>query len=210
MGQIYRHANRVLVHMGNDDHGHGAQVCSLLRELCTIIDSILPSLSIGWNTFPYPRQDEPVLDDPRWDSLLVLLDEPWFTRGWVVREAGLAQTGHIYWGESEFTWDALMRTLHWLYKRGVKTLYAKGFFDRIPLAHLEVFEDRHSTYAKMFTVEMTWVNQSLLGYLNLTRQLKLKDPRDRQVVHVRSGCETNTDFVHAPSQDICIPRACDG
>lgn len=179
MGQIYRHASRVLIHMGNDDHGHGTQVYSLLRDICTIIDSILPLITIGWNTFPYPRQEEPILDDLRWDSLLVLLEEPWFTRGWVVREAGFAQHGHVYWGHSEFSWDSLMRTLHWLYKRGVKTLYAKGFDSRIPLAHLEVFEDRNETYAKMFTSEMTWVSQSLLGYLSLTRQLKLKDPRDR-------------------------------
>jgi hypothetical protein len=179
MGQIYRHASRVLIHMGDDNHGHGLQVCSLLYDVCTGIDRILPVIASGWNTFPYPQPEEPILDDRRWDSLLVLLEEPWFTRGWVVREAGFAQTGDVYWGESEFSWNSLMRTLHWLYKRGVKTLYAKGFDSRIPLAHLEVFEDRHESYAKKFTMEMTWVNQSLLGYLSLTRQLKLKDPRDR-------------------------------
>lgn len=72
-----------------------------------------------------------------------------------------------------------MKTLNWLYKRGVKTLYAKGFDSRIPLAHLEIFEDRNADYAKLFTTEMTWVDSSLLGYLSLTRQLNLKDPRDR-------------------------------
>jgi hypothetical protein len=179
MGQIYRHASRVLIYMGGDHHGHGPAVCSLLEDICIIIDRILPLIPPGWNTFPYPRQDEILLNDPRWDSLLVLLGETWFTRGWVVREAGFAKDGHVHWGDSEFSWDSLMRTLHWLYKRGVKTLYAKGFDSCIPLAHLEVFEDRHEEYARLFTTEMTWVDQSLLGYLTLTRQLKLKDPRDR-------------------------------
>ena len=179
MGQIYRHASRVLIHMGNDDKGHGPQVCSLLKDICTIIDEIVPMIPEDWNTFPYPKQDEQILTDPRWDSLLLLLEETWFTRGWVVREAGFAQDGQVFWGNSEFSWDSLMRTCNWLYKRGVRTLYAKGFDSRIPLAHLEVFEDRNATYAKLFTTEMTWVDQSLLGYLSLTRQLNLKDPRDR-------------------------------
>ncbi|KAF2823986.1 HET-domain-containing protein [Ophiobolus disseminans] len=179
MGQIYRHASRVLIHMGDKDQGHGPMVCSLLNNICYIIDSILPLIPKGWNTFPYPRSDEPILTDPRWDSLLLLLEETWFTRGWVVREAGFAQDGQVFWGDSEFSWVALMKTLNWLYKRGVKTLYAKGFDSRIPLAHLEIYEDRNAEYAKLFTTEMTWVDQSLLGYLSLTRQLNLKDPRDR-------------------------------
>jgi hypothetical protein len=66
-----------------------------------------------------------------------------------------------------------------LYKRAVRTLYAKNLDDRMPLAHVEVFEDRHPAYAKLFTPEMTWVNSSTLGYLSITRDLNLKDPRDR-------------------------------
>jgi len=179
MGQIYRHATRVLIHMGDNDRGHGPQVCSLLNNICYIIDSIIPLIPEGWNTFPYPRTDEPILTDPRWDSLRLLLEETWFTRGWVVREAGFSQEGQVFWGDSQFSWTSLMKTLNWLYKRGVSTLYAKDFDSCIPLAHLEIYEDRNAAYAKLFTTEMTWVDQSLLGYLSLTRQLNLKDPRDR-------------------------------
>lgn len=93
MGQIYRHASRVLIHMCEDDRGHGPPLCSLLKNICYIIDSIRPLIAEGWNTFPYPRPDEPILTDSRWDSLLLLLEETWFTRGWVVREAGFAQEG---------------------------------------------------------------------------------------------------------------------
>jgi hypothetical protein len=81
MGQIYRHACRVLIHMGNDDEGHGPQVCSLLNDLCTSIDDILPTIGEDWDTFPYPKEDDPILTDPRWDSFRLLLDVPWFTRG---------------------------------------------------------------------------------------------------------------------------------
>jgi hypothetical protein len=60
----------------------------------------------------------------------------------VVREAGFAQDALVIWGTSQFSWDGLMRTLIWLSKRSATTLYAKGLDSLIPLAHLEVFEDR--------------------------------------------------------------------
>jgi hypothetical protein len=179
MGKIYRHANRVLIHMGGDDKGHGPHVHSLLDTVCTTIEQVLKIIPRDWNAFPYPNQEDPILNDPRWDSLRLLLEETWFTRGWVVREAGFALNGQVYWGDSEFGWNDLMRTCAWLYKRAVNTLYDKSFDSRIPLAHVEVFEDREPEYAKLFTTEMTWVNSSLLGYLSLTKQLNLKDPRDR-------------------------------
>ncbi|KAH6373965.1 hypothetical protein HBI34_071220 [Parastagonospora nodorum] len=179
MGKIYRHANRVLIHMGGDDKGHGQKVRSLLETICTKIRQVLLMIPTDWNTYPYPDQGDSILTDSRWDSLRLLLEETWFTRGWVVREAGFAKDGQVYWGDSEFSWDDLMRTCAWLYKRAVNTLYDKSFDGRIPLAHVEVFEDRHAEYAKLFTTEMTWVNASLLGYLSLTKQLNLKDERDR-------------------------------
>jgi hypothetical protein len=179
MGHIYRHASRVLIYMGSDDHGHGTQVCSLLDTICSTIDEILPMIKNDWNTFPHPNQNDGILTDLRWESLRMLLEETWFSRGWVVREAGFARDGQVYWGKSEFSWNSLMRTCNWLYKRGVKTLYDKGLDRKIPLAHIEVFEDRYPAYAKLFTTEMTWVKSSLLGYLSLTRQLNLKDQRDR-------------------------------
>jgi hypothetical protein len=179
MGQIYRHATRVLIHMGDEDKGHGTRVTSLVQNVCDTIDSVLTMIPVEWNTFPYPNQDDPILSDARWESLRLLLDEIWFTRGWVVREAGFAQAGQVYWGDSEFSWDSLMRTCHWLYKRAAKTLYAKKLDHRIPLTHMEVFEDRYAKYAKLFTTQSTWAHASLLGYLSLTKELNLKDPRDR-------------------------------
>jgi hypothetical protein len=210
MGRIYRHASRVLIHMGGDDKGHGPKVRSLLETICTTINQVLLIIPGDWNAYPYPNPDDGILTDPRWDSLRLLLEETWFTRGWVVREAGFAQDGQVYWGDTEFGWKDLMRTCAWLYKRAVNTLYDKGFDSRIPLAHVEVFEDRHPEYAKLFTTEMTWVNSSLLGYLSLTRQLNLKDPRDRiyaflelvqneeRPIHLRPNYKDN--FLHVYQQ----------
>lgn len=210
MGHIYRHASRVLIHMGGEDKGNGPQVRSLLDVVCTTIDSTLMMIPVDWNTFPYPNQDDVILSDPRWDSLRLLLEETWFTRGWVVREAGFAQAGQVYWGDSEFSWNSLMRTCHWLYKRAAKTFYAKDFDSRIPLTHVEVFEDRYAEYAKLFTTKPTWVHASLLGYLSLSKQLNLKDPRDRiyaflGLVHneartIRLRPTYKNDFLHVYRQ----------
>lgn len=179
MGQIYRHAERVLIHMGGDDQGHGPNVCSLLDTITATFEKILPMIPDAWNSFPYPKRDDPILTDRRWDSLAQLFSEVWWTRGWVVREAGFARDGTVFWGRTEFSWDSLMKVCLFLYKRAVSTLYAKGLDSKMPLAHLEIYEDRFKDYAKLFTIEVTWVESSLLGYLNLTRQLKLKDERDR-------------------------------
>ncbi|KAH8724792.1 heterokaryon incompatibility protein-domain-containing protein [Phaeosphaeriaceae sp. PMI808] len=179
MGSIYRQASRVLIHMGDDDNNHGQQVASLLSEVCSFTDNILPTLPKRWNEFPFPDHDAHILTDPRWESLRLLLDVAWFTRGWVVRETGLAQDGLVLWGTSEFGWDSLMRTCIWLCKRATTTYYAKGFDKSVPLAHIELYEDRNPNFAKLFTDHTTWVEQSLLGYLTLARELNLKDPRDR-------------------------------
>jgi hypothetical protein len=179
MGKIYSCARQVLIHMGGNDNGHSPHVCSLIATICNTIDRTLSLTPNDWNAFPYPKEDDAILIDSRWDSVSLLLDETWFTRGWVVREAGSAKDCQVYWGKSEFSWNSLMRTLNWLYKRAIKTLYDKGFDSKIPLAHVELFEDRYPEYAKLFSDEITWVNSSLLGYLSLTRQLNLKDPRDR-------------------------------
>jgi hypothetical protein len=83
MGAIYRHASRVLIHMGGEDKGHGPKVQSLLDTVCATIDNVLTMIRTDWNTFPYPSQEDPILTDPRWESLQLLLEETWFTRGWV-------------------------------------------------------------------------------------------------------------------------------
>ncbi|KAF1933416.1 uncharacterized protein M421DRAFT_88636 [Didymella exigua CBS 183.55] len=106
MGRIYRNAERVLLCMGSSGEEHGPAVAALLEDVCGKIDSILQTIrgrvdeleSAGkwepqWSPrdwFPYVDADEPVLSDARWVSVNVLVEQDWFSRGWVVREAGLA------------------------------------------------------------------------------------------------------------------------
>jgi hypothetical protein len=82
MGQIYRRATRVLILIGSNNHGHGDRVRSLLDGVCTFLENVLSEIPTGWNTFPYPLDDDPILTDVRWESIRLLLSESWFERGW--------------------------------------------------------------------------------------------------------------------------------
>lgn len=92
MAQIYSDAERVLIHLGSDDDVHGPAFSSLLTELDTMIQSTLDKIGSTWNYFPFLEkgEQERLMLDGRWKSFDALLSQPWFTRGWVVQEAGLA------------------------------------------------------------------------------------------------------------------------
>jgi hypothetical protein len=83
MGQIYRSARRVLIFLGPDDFGHGANVSSLLDETATMIRKERQLCSNARDSFPYPDNDAPILQDKRWTSLERMFEQRWFRRGWV-------------------------------------------------------------------------------------------------------------------------------
>lgn len=83
MGQVYRSAQRVLIFLGEDDHGMGPQVQSLTRDMNTMITTTLQQCGTGDDSFPYLEDNAPILLDERWRSLGHMLDLGWFSRGWV-------------------------------------------------------------------------------------------------------------------------------
>ena len=83
MGEIYRAAKQVLIFLGADDAGHGEHVRSLLKDMQYLIISGLEQASGVPNGFPYPEHDAPILKDARWQSFHLMLEQSWFSRGWV-------------------------------------------------------------------------------------------------------------------------------
>lgn len=130
-----------------------------------------------WDHFPHPDADASVLSDHRWASLNVLVQQDWFRRGWVVREAGLAREGLVIWGQTEFSWDLLMRTLSWTHRRAVNTIAipAEDCFR----SHLEAYEAQHQDTVCVFYQESSWKACSLLDYIHFAGTLRLTDSRDR-------------------------------
>lgn len=192
MGQIYRNAERVLICMGTADEEHGPKVVTLLEDLRDMIDTGLRQVngklgeynlssteldSAIWDQFPYSDSMAPVLHDPRWASINALIEQPWFQRGWVVREAGLARQAIVLWGQTEFLWHNLMRALVWRHRRAVKSITIPAE-DRFR-SHLEAYEARHQESIRVFYQWGSWKACSLLDYLHFARALRLTDARDR-------------------------------
>lgn len=179
MGKIYRSAKRVLISMGPDLESHGPAVCSLLEEVDQMIQATCKTIDMSWNSFPYPDEDDRLHGDPRWDSLLALLSQAWFDRGWVVQEAALAKQGKVIWGESCFNWETLMRVYTWLSACGHTIFDKKEFQEVLINAHTNVYLETHVDFARAFYSEASWGKSSLLRTLNCAKELDLSDPRDR-------------------------------
>ncbi|KAH6622236.1 heterokaryon incompatibility protein-domain-containing protein [Boeremia exigua] len=192
MGQIYCNAERVMICMGADREEHGPNVLALLQDIREMINAGLVHATEGskqkslvfrnresamWNTFPYSDSKAPLLNDSRWASINALVEQEWFHRGWVVREAGLARQALVLWGQTEFLWNDLMQALVWRHRRAVTSITIQAE-DRFR-SHLEAYEALHKDAIRIFYHKSSWKACSLLNYLHFARALRLKDPRDR-------------------------------
>jgi hypothetical protein len=195
MGHIYRSAERVLICMSLSGEEQGPNLVALLEYACGVIDTALLQINervdevkekggwssewspYPWDWFPFAAADAPIMSDPRWASVNALLEQEWFSRGWVVREAGLARQGLVLWGNTEFAWHDLMRVLVWRHRRAARTISIPAE-DRFR-SHLEAYEAQHKDIICTFYQERAWKPCSLLDYIHFARALQLKDPRDR-------------------------------
>lgn len=178
MGRIYAAARCVLIYMGPDTTGHASKVSSLLSDLCQRFDDELTQVEkLTWNLISYPSPDDPYLTDGRWGSLRTFFHLPWFQRGWVVREAGLARECEVIWGSSQFSWTDLMWVVCWLRGKDVviAALPSSYFFRNI---HWDAYWGRHNDLARVFFEESPWVPNRLLDYLMQAVTLHFRDRRD--------------------------------
>jgi hypothetical protein len=179
MGKIYRSAKIVLIHVGSDDDGHGPTVRSLLDEVDTMIQATCEANCMSWDDFPYPEATDPILVDPRWRALYILLKQDWFDRGWVVQEAASPPDCQILWGQTRLDWAKLMRVYIWLSTRASNVYYSYHFSD-VPInCHTNVYLENHEEFGRAFYDESSWGSPSILRTLNSARELDVTDLRDR-------------------------------
>lgn len=192
MGDIYGNAERVLICMSSSGGEHGSRVAALLKDACGMIDSSILQINKKvderkrrgdgepherpWDCFPYPDASDPVLHDSRWASVSVLVKQDWFSRGWVVREAGLARHGLVIWGNTIFAWHDLMRVLLWRQYRASGKINIQDDHLR---SHLVAYESRHRDFTSLLYQEADQDVYSLLNYIHVAKDLHMKDPRDR-------------------------------
>ena len=109
MNEVYSNALRVLICMGEDSDGGAANVAALVEEHMQRM--------VGFNSvkeMPIIASDDRVLSDPRWVSLAVLMKCTWFSRAWVLQEAGVAKTPRVLYGRVEFSYSDLMKLTRWI------------------------------------------------------------------------------------------------
>ena len=125
MRHIYESADHVMIHLGDVTSVHCQNVSTLLE-------------SVGWFLYNYragikhpespgtvhlespeeldirnfPKYGLPCVTDPQWQSLVSLLDHPWFWRLWVIQESLVAKHGTFIFGKGEIDLQVLYSILH--------------------------------------------------------------------------------------------------
>ncbi|KAK4172319.1 heterokaryon incompatibility protein-domain-containing protein [Triangularia setosa] len=89
MSLIYNSAKQVCVWLG-EDNDDSATAISFIREIMQLenFDAIAANKD----------------NATKWQSLLLLMQRPWFSRRWVVQEIALAREATIYCGKDEILW----------------------------------------------------------------------------------------------------------
>ncbi|KAF1929954.1 HET-domain-containing protein [Didymella exigua CBS 183.55] len=190
MGQVYRSATCVLICVGSVGCEFGPGLRALLEDVNQMIYKTLYHNDIDYRSavdqrlgphhddiFPYFDNDDPIRSDSRWPLLDALLSREWFQRAWVVREAGLARQALVLCGDTTLSWNDLMCMISWIHGRALGGI-SVAHEDRLQ-PHREAYEARHQELICVFYARSSWFECSLLDYMDFSRFLHLKDPRDR-------------------------------
>jgi hypothetical protein len=100
MGEIYRQASRVIVHLGDDPEARLAH--GLMKEL-----SHLGKLSFGQLSEKMVGYFTDSRRLPEWLALIRVLDHRWFERIWVVQEVAVASKVDVICGTESIDWTTL-------------------------------------------------------------------------------------------------------
>ncbi|KAI9772731.1 MAG: hypothetical protein M1840_000326 [Geoglossum simile] len=109
MNRIYKLAKKVLLCMGNDPDGGAENIVSLIDEHVSRMSGYASITDM-----PVLAADDPVFEDARWKSLAALMGCVWFSRAWVLQEAGMAADPRVLYGSLEFSYRDLMNLSRWI------------------------------------------------------------------------------------------------
>lgn len=109
MSLIYKHAAKVIAFIGTDPHNAASDVASLVEDHRHRVANCPEGEAL-----PVLHADDPSLSDPRWKSVAIFMDEPWFSRTWVIQEIGLAKKPIVVYGEEEFDYRAFIDLITWV------------------------------------------------------------------------------------------------
>jgi len=179
MKDIYSRSICTLICLGRSDHAHAPIVGDLVADVNTMIQLIFerPDFTWGSNSFPFPGKEDPLLSHRGWTSFGVLLQQPWFRRGWVVQEAAVGRDARLLWADTNIDWFNLVRAYVWYIRRALRLPDIQQLW--LSDLHLQGFHTRRSREAITFRPESATGPISFLEVLDHGRFLGFADPRDR-------------------------------
>jgi hypothetical protein len=178
---IYKHANRVLVWLGNDPEREAIPAFSVL---CGIASSVTlgghpigkPSYNsngVSSQSIPHiPGYDTPPsVDSSLWVAVASLFDNPWFWRVWCIQEVALASSALVIWGECEIAW-------RWLGLAAVRIQAA--FYQILQRYNMGGVSNAHLMFRiSQGEQDLEALSISFSHLVALTRHFRATDPRDR-------------------------------
>ncbi|KAI1439857.1 heterokaryon incompatibility protein-domain-containing protein [Annulohypoxylon stygium] len=207
MGRIYQTSECTLICLRCEEEfrQHAINAAAIIQEVDKMIEEVLNSheFSGTWDSFPHPDVHDPLVNDPRWESWRVLVNNPWFLRGWVIQEAALGPDAKIMWAGAEISWMSLLRVYQWLAYRGSPQMQSSDQFWLSPL-HVQKFKVERPDEDKTYWPEdaPSRIGPSpTLEMLDYARQLKLGDPRDRIYAFMAIPTEDATMSTIKPDYD---------
>lgn len=206
MGGIYRRSNRTLICVGAHDDGHAEPALALMKD---IDEEFFASLTQEWDSAPFIDKSHPLAHDTRWKSFQVLINTPWFKRGWVVQEAAHAQDGVVLWGACDLSWTTIMKTVIWMIRRAAQI--PLQFQLNLPAMHASCFAALQQDAIRPFTPEADhWSDSNTVLYIfQRGRRYGMSDPRDRIYAFCDLPASDRSDKLQiVPSYHQSFPEVC--
>lgn len=159
MGMIYTNARRIIVWLGTDPEGIASDCFALISRTNSYLDQQL-AIHGSWADIPTlvkPYPDAICDNKLRWDKVRKMISLPWFTRVWVIQEAGLAKRCSLQWGKSDLEFAHIMELASWqLHREDVSEITG-------PLGLIRIINQFRDVYCT-FNNPVTWrVNLPLIG-----------------------------------------------
>ncbi|KAH7409173.1 heterokaryon incompatibility protein-domain-containing protein [Cadophora sp. MPI-SDFR-AT-0126] len=153
MGDIYKQANQVLCWLGPDGDEEADLASDLIQEMLRADLDIhaegVIRLSGGYGNIDDTILKEinlPVLASRKWTALNHLIQHPYFERVWIMQEVKLASSKILLWGDSELSWDDLLKVLPWGLNIGTHALLEDSLLDLDAITRVLSLAEKTTTF----------------------------------------------------------------
>lgn len=124
MKRIFETSHCTLICLGIDSTDEeeirtATDAAALVDEVDKMIQRVFDDDAFSWeeDSFPWTKENDPLVIDARWNAWDNMLSLPWFSRGWVVQEAASGPEAFVLWAKAEIKWSSILRVSYWLEMR---------------------------------------------------------------------------------------------